>query len=78
MGDPRLSSIEDSQISKLTVLRRGGKCYGVGLPEQRGDAGAEAEEAARSSGVEPDARWRTLSNSDGTPIALPSRFVSMP
>src|ERR1700692_1744164 len=26
----------------------------------------------------PEARWRTPSSSDGTPIALPSRFVSMP
>ncbi len=25
-----------------------------------------------------DARWRTLSNSEGTPIALPSRLVSTP
>jgi len=26
----------------------------------------------------PDARWRTPSSSEGTPMALPSKFVSIP
>ena len=36
------------------------------LAEKRGDAGAEAEEAAHAAGgIRADARWRTLSSSDG-------------